>query len=390
MRIVHTADWHVGRFWKNIQRLDEMEKILDHLARFLESERIDLLLVAGDLFDAPNPVADAERLVFEFFRRIGASEIPSVVIAGNHESPGRMDAWGMLAELAGARLIGKPRPASKGGVQEIRTRAGETALVAALPFAGPAVFVSALELTGEETQSKALYAERFKQAVAHLAGGFRPGCVNLFMAHTHLDGAVFGNSERQVHLGEDWAATPQALPSQAQYIALGHIHKPQRIEAAPAPTEYAGSPLQLDFGEAGQHKSFVVIEAYAGKPVRTVRVPYEGGKELADLRLSLTEIEQRQKELTLAGWLRLTVPLDEPDPDLARRVRKMLDNALIIRPELARREAASPVFTSQSGRKSVDLYRDYFQREYERLPDAYLTEEFERLYEQCAAERGGD
>src|SRR6516165_2077220 len=259
MRIVHTADWHVGRVWKNINRLDETARVLDHLAHYLEAEKIDLLLVAGDIFDASNPSPEGEQLVFRFFRRIGAHAIPSVVIAGNHDHHARMDAWGMLADLAGARVIGKPRAANKGGVQEIATRCRETAIVAALPFAHPAVFVSALELAGEETRAKSLYAERFKQAVQHLATGFRKDCVNLLMAHTHLDGAVFSNSERQVHLGEDWAATPQSLPADAHYIALGHIHKPQRVQAAPVPTEYAGSPLQLDFGETGQQKSFVVI-----------------------------------------------------------------------------------------------------------------------------------
>ena len=106
------------------------------------------------------------------------------------------------------------------------------------------------------------------------------------MAHTHLDGAAFGTSERTVHLGEEWAATPQAMPASASYVALGHIHQPQRIDAAPAPTDYAGSPLQLDFGEAGQRKSFLVIEAKPGRPVKVDAIPYEGGQPLLDLKLT--------------------------------------------------------------------------------------------------------
>jgi hypothetical protein len=102
--------------------------------------------------------------------------------------------------------------------------------------------------------------------------------VNLLMAHTHLDGAVLANSERQVHLGEDWPATPQALPDQAQYVALGHIHKLQRIEVSPAPTEYAGSTLQLDFGEAGQEKRFVVIDVNPAGPPRSRGYPTRGAR----------------------------------------------------------------------------------------------------------------
>ncbi len=388
MRIVHTADWHVGRLWKNIQRLDEMSRVLDHLACYIEREKIDLLLMAGDVFDTPNPGADAERLVYEFFRRLAVAGVPAVVIAGNHDSPGRMDAWGMLAELAGVRAVGRPRAAAKGGLQEIRTRRGETALVAALPFAGPAVFVSALELAEDESAAKSLYADRFKQAVQHLASGYRPGCVNLLMAHTHLNGAVLANSERQVHLGEDWAAAPQALPDTAQYIALGHIHRPQRIEAAPTPAEYAGSPLQLDFGEAGQQKTFVVLDLKPGKPARIEHLPYEGGKELLDLRLTLAELEVRQNELRSAGWLRLTIPLQEPEPELARKVRALVKNALVIRPALTS-QVGVPRSESRNGKTPVDLYREYHQREYERLPDDDVLEVFQQLYEKCAAERGG-
>lgn len=377
MRIVHTADWHVGRIWKGTARLDETARVLDHLAGYLEREKVDLLLVAGDVFDVASPGPEAEAIVFGFFRRLGAKKIPAVVIAGNHDSPGRLDACGQLAELAGVRVVGRPRSATKGGVLEI-VAAGERAMVAALPFAAPGVFVSALELAGDATRAKSLYAEKFKQAVAHLATGFRPGAINLLMAHTHLDGAILANSERQVHLGEEWAATPPALPDQAQYVALGHIHKPQRIEAAPAPTEYSGSPLQLDFGEAGEEKSFVVVQAKPGLPVRTVRVPYEGGTPLKDLRLTLSELEARESDLRSAGWLRLTVPLIEPDPDLTRKIRERLPNALVIRPELPHQSVLIPA--SRNGKSPVEMYRDYHDRQHGRPPEASVEETFAHLY----------
>src|SRR6266404_3202658 len=272
MRVVHTADWHVGRIWKGVNRLDETARVLDHLSGYLQRERIDLLLVAGDVFDTPNPGADAEQLVFEFFRRLGAQRIPAVVIAGNHDHARRLDAYGQLAALAGVHVVGRPRSATKGGVLEVPTRSKETALVAALPFAAPGAFVSGLELAGDRDEARTQYAGRFGQAVAQLAGVFRPECVNLLMAHTHVSGAAFANSERLVHLGGDWEAAPETLPSAAQYVALGHIHKPQRIEAAPVPTEYSGSPMQLDFGEVGQAKSFVVVEVAPGQQARVEHV----------------------------------------------------------------------------------------------------------------------
>lgn len=316
MRIVHTADWHVGRIWKSISRLDETSKVLDHLAGYLEGEKIDLLLLAGDVFDTANPSAEAEQLVFEFFRRLGARNIPAVVIAGNHDNPGRIDAYAMLADLAGVHLVGKPRNPDKGGTFAIATASGETAVVAGLPFASPGGFASALKLPGDLTHSKTLYAEKFHEATLRLAEAFRPDCVNLLMAHTSLEGAVLGNSERQAHLGEEWTASPRVLPTTAQYVALGHIHRPQPLTAAPVPTEYAGSPLQLDFGEAGQQKTFVVVDVHPGQPARIEHVPYEGSRELLDLTLPLEELQLRQAEFRSAGWLRVNVQVKQPVPDL--------------------------------------------------------------------------
>src|SRR5438552_2497222 len=106
MRIVHTSDWHAGRIWKNLDRLAELSVVLDNLANFLGSERVDLLLMSGDVFDNTAPSAEAEREVFSFFKRIGSAGIQSVVIAGNHDNPARVEAWGTLAELVGVHSLG--------------------------------------------------------------------------------------------------------------------------------------------------------------------------------------------------------------------------------------------------------------------------------------------
>src|SRR5262249_46890942 len=157
-----------------------------------------------------------------------------------------------------------------------------------------------------------------------LTARFRPDSINLLMAHTHLDGAVLAGSERQVHLGEEWAVTAQSLPSTAHYGALGQIHRPHRIEGPPSPTHYTRSPLQLDFGEVGEEKSFVVIHAEPGQPAHIERVPYAGGKSLIEVRMTLPELEQEAERLRDAGWLRVTVPLAERDIDLNRKVRHLL------------------------------------------------------------------
>lgn len=382
MRIVHTADWHLGKIWKNRSRMDESRRVLDHLARYVREEKCDLLLMAGDLFDTPNPGGEAEDLVLEFFHRLHEARVPAAVIAGNHDSPVRLDAWSRLTRLAGVHVVGQPKSATNGGVLEIPTRSGETAIVAALPFASPGVFLSALELQAGLGGAMSRYSAAFSGAVLHLASRFRPECVNLLMAHTQLDGAILSNSERQAHLGDDWAATPQAIPSTAQYVALGHIHKPQRVESAPAPTEYCGSPLQLDFGEAGQEKSFVVVDVKPGRPAQVNRVRVEGGTPLVDLRLTMAELTQRESELRQAGWLRLTLLLDQPDPNLARTVMDQFPQAVQVRLELPH-APETEVPRSREGRSPLDLYRQFHLERHSVSPELAVEDAFQDLYRTC-------
>jgi len=342
--------------------------------------------MSGDVFDSGAPVAEAEKLVFGFFKRVGQAGVQTVVIAGNHDQPARLQAWGTLAELVDVHAVAYPRRAVQGGVVRIETRARETAVVAAVPFAAPRLFITALELAGEETSVRQTYADSLRNIVSEVSSAFTAGAVNLLMAHTHLEGAVLAGSERQVHLGEQWAATPQALPSTAHYIALGHIHKPQRIDAAPSPAYYAGSPLQLDFGEAGERKVFMLVEAQPRQPARIEAVPYSGGKPLLSIQSGLADLEKDADRLRESGWLRVRVPLDKPDPDLNGKVRRLLPNALVVEAEIRRETPRNPEVRPPAGASPVELFRAYFLREHERQPEPELLETFEKLHSGAEAD----
>ncbi len=321
-----------------------------------------------------------------FLVRVGRSGAQMLVIAGNHDDPLRLDARSLLTELVNVQIVGRPRSASRGGTRILSTRCGEKAVVAALPFASPGAWVSALDLAGEEASAHSKYAQMFELAVQDLCGAFRPDAVNLLMAHTHLEGASFGESERRVHIGEDWAGSPEALPSTASYIALGHIHKPQKIDG-PLPAYYAGSLLQMDFGEAGEEKSFIVVTASPGKrakPGDILHVPYEGGLPLVNLRASLAELEEiADKHRT--GWLRVTVPLTERDPDLNRKVRELLPNALVVRADLPEAEE-QPEIRLETGVPPVKHYAAYHLREHQQAAAVDVLDTFQDLYDQASGE----
>jgi exonuclease SbcD len=383
MRIVHTSDWHAGRLWRGVNRLPELAAALEDLGEFVVRERVDLVLMSGDVFDSPAPSAEAERVVFEFFKRVGCAGIKTVVIAGNHDSPSRVHAWGTLLELVNVWAVPRPLRAEEGGVMEITTARGERAVVAAVPFAAPGVFVRALEVAEGDGIVHQKYADTLRRIVQHLCGRFRDDAVNLLVAHAFLEGAVLSGSERQVHVGEQWAATPQSLPSQAHYVALGHVHRPQRVEGAPSQAHYAGSVLQLDFNEAGEEKSFVVIEAHPAQPVRIHRVPYKGTVPLVDVRFpSLEDLERRAPEFRETGWLRVTVELPRPDPDLSARVRRLLPRAVVVRAQLPESPKTQPA-AERRPESPQELYRLYHRHRYGTDPNRTLLEAFERLRERA-------
>jgi exonuclease SbcD len=241
--------------------------------------------------------------------------------------------------------------------------------------------VSAIDLAEGERRSKQQYDMMMREIIKRLSERYRPDSVNLLMAHTHLHGALYSGSEREVHLGEGWATEPRALPSSADYVALGHIHRPQRVEASPAPAAYAGSPLQLDFGEEDETKTFVLIEASPHKQARLDWVPYEGGRRLCTVRAPLVELERDAAELSEKGWLRVKVPLVEPDPDINGKIRRLLPNAVSVEVEPLEVDEVKEEPRPPAGSPPRELYRAYHVRRYGEEPSLELMEAFDSLLE---------
>jgi exonuclease SbcD len=217
-----------------------------------------------------------------------------------------------------------------------------------------------------------------QRILEHLAGGFQPDAIRLIIAHTHLANAVLAGSERKVHVGEEWAMTPQAIPDTAQYVGLGHIHRHQKVEA-PAPTFYAGSPLQLDFGEVGETKQFLLLEAAPRLPVRVEPVPYQGGLQLTDVSGTLEDIERDAERHRLAGHLRVKVQLPARDPDIARKVRRLLPNVVVVNTEIPHDEQVSHVEHPAAGAAPRDLYAAYHRKEHGCEAETQLLGAFDDL-----------
>jgi exonuclease SbcD len=223
------------------------------------------------------------------------------------------------------------------------------------------------------------YARRIEQVLSVLTRDLTPATVNLVLAHLLISGARVGTGERPLHLGEIYGVNAQQIPAGVQYVGLGHLHRPQEI-AAPSRTFYAGSLIELDFGEREQDKRVVMVEARPGKPASIESVPITAGRRLRDVAGTLDEL----KALTpVDDFLRVTVKVDAPVPGLADQVRELLPNAVDVQLDYQRLPAgAEPARLKHLD--PVELFADFYRRRNGAEPGEALIRLFQATYEEAA------
>ncbi len=325
MKILHTADWHVGKTLRGRSRADEHRAVLDEIVDVAEREEVDVVLIAGDQFDRAVPSPESEEIVYRALLRLARAADHVVVVAGNHDNPRRLAAVGPLLELANVTSAAAVAPPDAGGVARLDTAAGETACVALFPFQSKRGIVGAEALMGADPDDhQKEYGDRCRRIARALCAEFSADTVNLVVAHLTVVGAMAGGGERGAHVF-DYYVPADIFPASAHYVALGHLHRSQKIPGK-CPIRYAGSPFALDFGETRGGNCVLVAEAEAGRPARVRRVPLESGRALRVLRGTSLELDAMRGE-TGDDFLRVVVE-DRPLPGLAERVREMFPHAV--------------------------------------------------------------
>jgi exonuclease SbcD len=328
MRLLHTGDWHVGKAIRGRSRMEEFGDALREVVGVAVQEGVDAVLVAGDLYEHRSPAPEADAAVFEALVRLHEAGIPVVAIPGNHDSALRLEALAKLLRPIGVTMVPRVVPPVDGGLVEVLSRDGsEAALVACVPFVPERRFGDAAALFDSTEEWFQSYAEGMGRLLAAMTEPFRRDRVNVLLAHLFTDGAIPGGGEHQITIGIEYAVSPSRLPATASYVALGHVHRPQSVRGAPSPTRYAGSLLQLDFGEREQTKSVTVVEASPGRPAKIREVALSAGRRLVDVEGTLDEVIAKGAVLEDA-FLRVFVSTDGPVPGIAERVRDALPNAV--------------------------------------------------------------
>lgn len=380
MRFLHTSDWHVGRAIRGRSRTGEFAAALEEVVQIALDESVDAVLLAGDVYEHRAPAPDADAVVFDAFLRLRDAAIRVVAIPGNHDSALRMEALGKLLRPIGVEVTPRIRPPAEGGIVEVPSRDGsEVAEVACIPFVPERRFGDAAALFDAGETWYQSYAQGMGELLGAMTAGFTPGRIQIVLGHLFTDGALVtpGGGERELTIGMAYAVPPSRLPGTVSYVALGHVHLPQAVKGSPAPARYAGSLLQLDFGEAGQRKSVSIVDAAAGRPAKVREVPLTSGRALADVRGTLDEVIARGGELGDA-YLRAFVTTDGPVPGIADRVREELPNALDVH-LVYERVDHEPPGEPVSSLHPRDQFVAYYRQQHGAEPPGPILEAFDEV-----------
>lgn len=324
MRLLHTSDWHVGKLLRGQSRADEHRAVLAEIADVAATESVDVVLVAGDLFETSAPGPESEQIVYRALLTL-AEVAPVVVIGGNHDNPRRLQAVAPLLSLGRVTLLGQIARPDDGGVVDIDA-GGTTLRLALVPFVSKRGIVRADALMRDEAfQLNQAYDERLRSVVASLCTGFGPDTVNVVCAHLFAAGGAMGGGERSAHTVMDYSVGSLAFPVTANYVALGHLHRAQDIGGATR-IRYSGSPMQLDFGESADTKSVSVVDLEPGAPAAVREVPLGAGRVLRTLTGTLAELDVARGS-TGDDFLRVVVT-DARRAGLAEEIRSWFEHAV--------------------------------------------------------------
>jgi exonuclease SbcD len=352
VRILHTSDWHLGRSFHGVGMLDAQAAFLDHLVETAVGERVDLVLVSGDIHDRALPPVDAIELAGDVFARLAAHGVRTVVTSGNHDSAIRLGYNARLSDAAGVHL--RTRWQDVGTPVLVEDQHGPVA-VYGLPYLEPDAVRQPWALPAR-THEAAL-AAAVQRVQADLDGR---GCRSVVMAHAFVAGspeaapALASDSERDITVGGLQIA-PTSLFTPFSYAALGHLHGRATLTDN---VRYSGSPLAYSFSETNHTKGSWLLELDASGLSRADFVASPVPRRLARVRgridVLLTAVEHAGLEDT---WLSVTLT-DPQRPRMAmERLRSRFPHTLFLtfEPEGQQQSARQPVTPHLAGRSDLDI-----------------------------------
>lgn len=399
MRILHTADWHLGKKLDHFSRLEEQRIVMNEICTIADSQDADVVIVAGDLFDTFNPPVEAIDLLYKSLKSLtNNGRRPVIAIAGNHDSPDRIDSPNPLARECGILFVGNPDVTipkltiengfeitqSENGFLEIKLPQYDFSIrVITTPYANEMRLKTYLGAEDKEEQLNQLLQDSW----ATLADKY---CdikgVNILTTHLYMlkrGGEILEepDGEKPLRIGNADIVYTDCIPPQIQYTALGHLHRFQNIGGHPSPVVYSSSPLSYSFSEAGQEKKVVLIEAQPNQEVKYTAIPLESGRVLHRKRFE--SIDDAIEWLLANPYCLVELTLVS-DTFLAtqnlKRIHESHDGIIFIIPIVNKGANVD----QQTAKVNLDqdiqgLFKDYFVSKHKQEPNEELLDLFNEI-----------
>jgi exonuclease SbcD len=304
MRIIHTSDWHLGQYFYGKSRANEHQQFLTWLLEQIEQHHVDAVIVAGDIFDTGTPPSYAREMYFDFIAQISKLNCSLIMLAGNHDSVAMLNESKQVLASLSVQVIASAEPDNiTQQVITIKNSEGEPqALLCAIPFIRPRDVIKSKE--GQSSDDKKQYLQQaisdYYQQSFDYAKKIKTNLNNqnipiIATGHLTTVGVTTSDSVRDIYIGTLEAFPANAFP-EADYIALGHIHKPQKV-AKSEHIRYCGSPIPLSFDEAKQHKQVLMVDFEYGKLTKVTGVVVPRFQAMAMVKTNLDNLVADVKQL---------------------------------------------------------------------------------------------
>lgn len=379
MKILHTADWHLGKRLDSFSRLEEQIDVMNEIVAIADEQKVDIILVAGDLFDNFNPSVEAVELFYKTLKKLSNNgKRPVIAIAGNHDSPSLIDAPDPLARECGIIFIGYPQAKiqkfelndfkitkSEEGFLELKLSDFDYPIrVIHTPYANEIRLKQYLGENKEEALNEVL-ANHWKKIADEFCD--EKG-VNILTTHLYMNkrGAAIleePEGEKPIKIGNADMVYSEAIPTQIQYTALGHLHAFANIGTEEKPVVYSSSPLCYSFSEAGQTKYVSVIEAFPNQGISFNKIELQSGRKLVrksfdNIDESIVWLEENPNTL-----VELTIESDSfLKAEERKRIYQSHDGIIYLIPKIKNALEQENLQTKINLKQDIqDLFKDYFK-----------------------------
>ena len=382
MRILHTADWHIGQRLHERQRHEEHKQFLEWILDTIQEYEVELLLVSGDIFDTSLPSAEATNLYYEFlFRLYNETETYTIIIAGNHDSSRHLEAPREFLKMGRIHVVGLAKePADC--VVSIPDKNLRVA-VAAVPY------LSENELPHvsyeSEIEKNERYRERLKTFYADCVSYMPKALPKILMGHLFVDGGQETDSERNIQIGGASAVRASDFPEGVDYVALGHLHRPQTIEGSAYPIRYSGSPIPMRFNEAAYCKKVFLLEiSDDGILTQHEDIEIPIFKELCTVEGDETSVlSEAMLEKWKGKYIQVKLKLDSVRTGISDEIRKAFSDrggdVLMVQVELPEADDI-PVIQVEDMKRPEEIFEQFYKANHDgKPPDETLAQTFNEL-----------